>query len=33
MIPRCFWDVACIILLLLLLLNTSVGWNIALDFH
>ena len=30
MIPRCFWDVVCITLLLL---NTSVGCDIALDFR
>ena len=30
MIPRCFWDVACITLLLL---NTSGGFDIALDFR
>ena len=30
MIPRCFWDVVCITLLLL---NTTEGCNVALDFR
>ena len=30
MIPRCFWDVVC---MTLLLLNTSGGCDIALDFQ